>query len=186
MCLLGIRLVPACRPPNHHHRSYLSPRVRGAARQSPNLLPRVLFNAMHAAVGGRLVHFRTSSSPCPPAARHPALAAAHNGVLEAWQSCPRGRLLVGTPRHGAGLLPCFRLHVPVDRCQYYREHGVPVSWPDMNLPHGRHLNPNRIPVPVVSAAGRARLAKTHCRRPQLPSDLLRDPTYAVESPNWDT
>lgn len=88
--------------------------------------------------------------------------------------------------HGAARCkprPPFRLYVSVHRCRYFWEHGVPVSWPDMNLPHQWHLSLDRVPVQAVPNTDRARLAEIHRRRAQLPANLRRDPAYDVDSPN---
>lgn len=79
----------------------------------------------------------------------------------------------------------FLLYLPVYRCRYFGEHGLSVPWPDVNLPHDWHLNPDRVPVTVVLVSDRARLAEIRLRRAQLPAELRRNPTYVVDSSNWD-
>lgn len=68
-----------------------------------------------------------------------------------------------------------------------------MPWPDVNMPHGWHLNPDRVPVPPVQAIGHAREVETHrrhaqipsdLRHAQIPSDLRHDPAYMVDSLHW--
>lgn len=73
------------------------------------------------------------------------------------------------------------MYMSVHRCRQYWEHVVPVSWPDINLLHGWHFNPNRVPVLQVPVIGHARLAEIHHRRAQLPADLRDDSAYTLNS-----
>lgn len=79
---------------------------------------------------------------------------------------------------GAAPLARDRIYVPVDRCRHYWENAIPVPWPDVNLPHGWYLNPDRVPVPATS---RAREAEIRHRLAQLAADLCDDPAFVVDS-----
>lgn len=62
---------------------------------------------------------------------------------------------------------------------------MPLSWPDINLPHGWHLNTNWVSVPTVPQSDHARAAEIRNRRAALQPALRRDPDYALDSPMWD-
>lgn len=68
---------------------------------------------------------------------------------------------------------------------YHWEHHLLLPWPDVNLPHGSHLNPDRVPVSTVSPSDRTRATGIHNRRAALLPALYCDPDYALNSPMWD-
>lgn len=78
-----------------------------------------------------------------------------------------------------------RIYVTVLVAQPFGEADAPMSWEDVHLPHGWHLNPDQVPVPLVPATDRARLAEIQRCHAQLPPDLREDPAYAEKSPYWD-
>ena len=53
-----------------------------------------------------------------------------------------------------------RRYVPEPEGQWHWDNARPVEWPDVHLPEGWHLNPQRIPVSVPPSTARARLAPT--------------------------
>jgi hypothetical protein len=63
--------------------------------------------------------------------------------------------------------------------------GLPVSWPDVNLPRRWHLNIRWVPVPPVPRDGPERVQEIHHRRTLLTPALRRDPVFAIKSPAWD-
>lgn len=58
-----------------------------------------------------------------------------------------------------------RVYVTANQCKRYWEHAIPVPWPDVHLPNGWHLNPERVPAPVIPATGRTRELEIRCRPP---------------------
>ena len=42
-----------------------------------------------------------------------------------------------------------RLYIPVHQARWHWQYRQPVPYPDVNLPHGWHLDPQRIPIPVA-------------------------------------
>lgn len=62
---------------------------------------------------------------------------------------------------------------------------MPVSWPDVNLPQGWHIKPDRVPVPAVPQSDRAWAAEIRRRHAGLPPEIRHHPDYAADSPNWD-
>lgn len=62
----------------------------------------------------------------------------------------------------------------------------PRALADVNLPHGWHLNPDRVAVPTVLATGREGEAEICRQHAQLPANLRHDPAFVVDSPHWET
>lgn len=58
-----------------------------------------------------------------------------------------------------------------------------MSWPDVNLPHRWHLNPDRVPVSVTSRTWEAEIRR---RRAQLTADTRNNPVFVVDSKHQDT
>ncbi|KAE8785063.1 Cytochrome P450 71C4 [Hordeum vulgare] len=52
--------------------------------------------------------------------------------------------------------PRHLISVPVHQARWHWEQRIPLPYPDVTLPHDSHLDPDRIPVPVVP-----RSARTH-------------------------
>ncbi|KAE8799606.1 hypothetical protein D1007_24985 [Hordeum vulgare] len=73
--------------------------------------------------------------------------------------------------------PRQRVSVLVHQARWHSEHRVALPYPDVTLPHGWHLDPERIPVSAVPRSARVHLEEVTKRR--------RDPTYAADSPNWE-
>ncbi|KAK1609593.1 hypothetical protein QYE76_033266 [Lolium multiflorum] len=73
-----------------------------------------------------------------------------------------------------------RIYVTVAVAQMFWEADVPMLWGDVQLPHGWHLRPDRVPVPLIPVSGRARVAEIRRRRAQLPADLREDPPTATQ------
>ncbi|PNT68976.1 hypothetical protein BRADI_3g47946v3 [Brachypodium distachyon] len=73
------------------------------------------------------------------------------------------------------------MNIDVRKAAHYWDHGILLLWPDVHLPHGWHLNPERVPVPPVLASGHARQVEIWRRRSMLPDD----PAYAEDSSYWD-
>ena len=61
-------------------------------------------------------------------------------------------------------LSCFCLYASVHHCRHFWKHGVPVSYPNVTLPHGWHLNLDRVLVPTVPDSGRTQLMEIHHHR----------------------
>ena len=57
---------------------------------------------------------------------------------------------------------------------------------NVHLADNWHLYPDRIPVLAVPRSGGARQQEIQHRQGQLPSDLVGHPTFAKDSPDWDT
>ena len=77
-------------------------------------------------------------------------------------------------------------YICADVCRRYWETRTPVPWSDVHLPNGWHLSTDRVPIPPVSASGRARREEIERRRRLLPDDLYYDNRYAPDSVLWDT
>ena len=78
-----------------------------------------------------------------------------------------------------------RRYVPEPEVQWHWDNATPVPWPDVHLPDGVHLNPQRIPVPAVPSTARARAAEIDRRRRLLTPEQRADPAYSPNSSNWD-
>lgn len=79
------------------------------------------------------------------------------------------------PATGRARRPGDHFYLLVHRARYHWEFCVAPSWPDLNLPHGWHLDSHNNPVPTVSACTRGRDAQaTH-----------RDPEFAPDLRNWE-
>ncbi|KAE8809533.1 hypothetical protein D1007_13820 [Hordeum vulgare] len=50
--------------------------------------------------------------------------------------------------------PRRRVSVPVHQARWYWEHRVALSYPDLTLPHGWHMDPERILVSAVPRSTR--------------------------------
>jgi hypothetical protein len=61
-------------------------------------------------------------------------------------------------------------------------HGVRLPWPNVNLPHGWHLNQACVLVPAIPSRSPACHCKILHQWAFLTLDLHRDLAYAVESP----
>ncbi|XBI85596.1 hypothetical protein VPH35_093722 [Triticum aestivum] len=79
-----------------------------------------------------------------------------------------------------------RQYICADVCRRYWETRTPVPWSDAHLPNGWHLSADRVPIPPVSATGRARRGEINRRRRLLPDNLYYDHRYAPDSPLWYT
>nr|CDM80645.1 unnamed protein product [Triticum aestivum] len=77
-----------------------------------------------------------------------------------------------------------RVNVPVHQAEWHWCHRVPLPYPEMTLPHGWHLDPERIPVPVAPRLARTHAEEVRRRRALLPLEQRRDEAYAFDSPNW--
>ena len=75
--------------------------------------------------------------------------------------------------------------MPEPEGQWHWDNARPLEWPDVHLPEGWHLNPQRIPVPAPPSTARARLAEITRRRSLLTPEQRADPAYSVNSSNWD-
>ncbi|KAE8815242.1 hypothetical protein D1007_07371 [Hordeum vulgare] len=82
-------------------------------------------------------------------------------------------------------LPRQHVSVPVHEARWHWEHRVALPYPDVMLPHGWHLDPERIPVSAVPRLTRVHLEEVTKRRRLLTVEQRRDPTYATDSPNWE-
>ena len=80
------------------------------------------------------------------------------------------------------LLRLWRMTAGVDGVWEYRQ---PLPYPDVTLPHHWHLEPQRIPVLVVSQSRRAHDEEVRRRRTQLTPTQRGMPEYAADSPNWE-
>ncbi|KAE8811185.1 hypothetical protein D1007_11929 [Hordeum vulgare] len=78
-----------------------------------------------------------------------------------------------------------RVSVPVHQARWHREYRVPLPYPDVTLPHGRHLDSERIPVLAVPWSARVHVEEVSRRPRLLTTEQRRDPAYAAESPNWE-
>ncbi|XP_044978574.1 uncharacterized protein LOC123445627 [Hordeum vulgare subsp. vulgare] len=81
--------------------------------------------------------------------------------------------------------PRRRVSVPVRQARWHWEHRVALPYPDVTLPHGWHLDPERIPVSAVPRSTRVHLEEVTKRRRLLTAEQRRDPTYVADSPNWE-
>ncbi|KAE8778749.1 hypothetical protein D1007_48250 [Hordeum vulgare] len=81
--------------------------------------------------------------------------------------------------------PRQRVSVLVHQAWWHWEHRVALPYPNVTLPHGWHLDPKRIPVPDVLPSTRVHLEEVTKQRRLLTAEQRRDPTYAVDSPNWE-
>ncbi|KAE8789448.1 hypothetical protein D1007_36431 [Hordeum vulgare] len=83
----------------------------------------------------------------------------------------------GFPNKGkAPLFPCAispsssshrprqRVSVPVHQAWWHWENRVPLPYPDVTLPNGGHLDPERIPMPGVSRTARVHAKEVTKRR----------------------
>ncbi|KAE8807101.1 Pre-mRNA-processing factor 39 [Hordeum vulgare] len=104
----------------------------------------------------------------------------------------------GFPNKGkAPLFPCAtsppssshrprqRVSVPVHQARWHWEHRVALPYPDVTLPHGWHLDLERIPVTAVPRSTRVHAEEVTKRRHLLTAEQRRDPTYVADSPNWE-
>ncbi|KAE8821620.1 hypothetical protein D1007_00402 [Hordeum vulgare] len=69
--------------------------------------------------------------------------------------------------------PCERVSVPVHQVRWHYEHRVPLPYPDAMLPHGWHLDPERIPVPAVPRLTRVHAEEVSRRRRLLTAEQWR-------------
>jgi hypothetical protein len=58
-----------------------------------------------------------------------------------------------------------------------------MSWSNVHLPSGWHLNWTKVPTPPSSREGPGRRLDIHSR--QLPQDLRHNPAYDPNSLMWD-
>jgi hypothetical protein len=77
------------------------------------------------------------------------------------------------------------MYVQVNVTHSFAEQGVPLSWPDVHLPHEWHLNQARVQVPAIPRAGHGRRRDILRRHAFLLADLRQDPAYTFDSPVWD-
>ena len=56
------------------------------------------------------------------------------------------------------------------QARWHSEHRVTLPYPDVTLPHGWHLDPERIPVPTVSWSTRVHLEVVTKRRRLLTTE----------------
>ncbi|KAE8804263.1 hypothetical protein D1007_19840 [Hordeum vulgare] len=81
--------------------------------------------------------------------------------------------------------PRERLYIPVHQARWHWQYRQALPYPDVNLPHGWHLEPDRVPIPVVSRSARAHAEEVRRRRALLTPEQQRDPTYTADSPEWE-
>ena len=97
-----------------------------------------------------------------------------------------GPFQIAPPANGPDRRVRRRPYLNKAKCQWYWDNAIPVPWPDVHLPEDWHLNPERIPVPPVPKNGLARENEILRRHAELPPDLRRHPSFAMDSPHWDT
>ncbi|KAE8785111.1 hypothetical protein D1007_41185 [Hordeum vulgare] len=78
--------------------------------------------------------------------------------------------------------PRERLYIPVHQTRWHWQYMQTLPYPDVNLPHGWHLDPDRIHIPAVSRSARAHAEEVRRRRALLTPEQQHDPTYVVDSP----
>ncbi|VAH84094.1 unnamed protein product [Triticum turgidum subsp. durum] len=102
---------------------------------------------------------------------------------EAGSSMGRRRvaLVIETPP-GAASHMRERTYVPITQFRHYWEQAIHVPWLDVHLPNGRHLNPERVTVPVVLASGHARAEEIRRRQDLLPTKFVHDRPFTKDSP----
>jgi hypothetical protein len=81
--------------------------------------------------------------------------------------------------------PRQRISVPVHQARWHWEHRIPLSYPNVILPHYWHLDPERIPVPAVPRSARAHAEEVRRRQQQLTPEQRLDPANAADAPNWE-
>ncbi|KAE8797522.1 hypothetical protein D1007_27288 [Hordeum vulgare] len=81
--------------------------------------------------------------------------------------------------------PRERLYILVHQARRHWQYMQALPYPDVNLPHGWHLDPDRIPIPAVSRSARAHAKELRRRRALLTPEQRRDPTYATDYPEWE-
>jgi hypothetical protein len=65
------------------------------------------------------------------------------------------------------------------------EQNESVGLRDVHLPDSWRLNARRVPVPPMPLHGQARRDEIRHRRAIFPSDLHKDPRFAMDSEWWD-
>ncbi|KAE8799667.1 hypothetical protein D1007_24913 [Hordeum vulgare] len=79
--------------------------------------------------------------------------------------------------------PRQRVSVPVHQARWHSEHRMSLPYPDITLPHGWHMDPERILVPAMPRSVLLHAEEVSRRRCLLTGKQRRDPTYAADSPN---
>jgi hypothetical protein len=69
--------------------------------------------------------------------------------------------------------PRNRVYTEVDVTRTFPDQGVPLSWPDVHLPHRWHLNQSRVPMPAIPRVVRGCRHEILRQRAFLPADLCR-------------
>ncbi|KAE8820128.1 hypothetical protein D1007_01828 [Hordeum vulgare] len=107
---------------------------------------------------------------------------ASSGSLPPKGKAPLYPRAISTP--ASSRRPRQRVSVPVHQAWRHWEHRVPLPYPDVTLPHHWHLDPERIPVSVVSRSARVHADEVSRRRCLLTPEQRQNPAYAADSPNW--
>ena len=78
-----------------------------------------------------------------------------------------------------------RLYIPVHQARWHWQYRQPMPYPDVNLPHGWHMDPQHIPIPVAPRCAQAH-AEEVLRQPELLTPEQRAMrAYAPDSHNWE-
>ncbi|KAE8793316.1 hypothetical protein D1007_32158 [Hordeum vulgare] len=78
--------------------------------------------------------------------------------------------------------PWERLYILVHQARWHWQYRQALPYPDVNLPHGWHLDPDRIPIPAVSQSAHAHPEEVRQRCALLTPEQRYDPTYTADSP----
>ncbi|KAE8814381.1 hypothetical protein D1007_08450 [Hordeum vulgare] len=126
----------------------------------------------------------TSGHACSPGGNHETLAMGFFGKGKGKLTPVASSSKVSVPpRRCAPPREC--LYIPVHQARWHWQYRQALPYPDVELPHGWHLDTDRIPIPGVQRSVRAHAEEVRRRRALLTPEQRHDPTYATDSPEWE-
>ncbi|KAE8788076.1 hypothetical protein D1007_37920 [Hordeum vulgare] len=78
-----------------------------------------------------------------------------------------------------------RLYIRVHHARWHWQYRRPLQFPNVNLAHGWHLDPQRISIPTVPRSTWAHVEEVRERREDLTPEQQAMRAYAPNSSNWE-